>query len=447
MQWINLFIILSILIVLHELGHFLAAKATKTKVEKFYLFFDFLFPFANLLNFSLFKKKKGDTEYGIGWFPLGGYVKIVGMVDESMDKEALKQPPQPWEFRSKNVWQRLLMMIGGILVNVVVGIIAYVISLGAFGEDYVKPQDLKYGMAFDSSAAKLGLQNGDIITAVDGVPVDNAAKVGYMVVVNQAKELTILRDGITKNLTVKEGLVKTIIDQKGSFGLPRIPTVIAEVSPKGNAEQAGLQAGDSLIQIKGTDVRYFNDFSTYLATQKNKAITLVIARGGSIIEKNVTVNQDGKIGIAVNNNILSFFNISHKSYGFFEAIPAGAAKAWTTMVDYLKQIKLIFFSKEVKVKDSLGGFGSFKKIMPSSFDWQPFLDTLALISLILAVANFLPIPGLDGGYILFLLWEMITGKKVSDKFLEYANLVGLVLLFTLMIFANGLDVWRYFGGK
>jgi regulator of sigma E protease len=448
MQWINLFLMLSILIVLHELGHYLAARVTGTRVEKFYLFFDFLFPFSTLLPFSLFKKKKGDTEYGIGWFPLGGYVKIAGMVDESMDKEAMKKPPQPWEYRTKNVWQRFLMMFGGIFMNLLVGFLIYSFILCKYGEKYYPPEKLTNGLAFDSVAKSTGLRDGDIILKVDTERVESFDKVPGMIILNNAKTLSIRRNGKDTVINVVEGTISALAKGgKTDFCEPMMPVIVKEVSKGSEAERIKLSVGDQIISADSIPVTSFGGLHNYLDQHKGMKVMIAYTHGTDTMQSAVKVSGDSRIGFIREIDIDKFFPPVIHPYTFLESIPAGFNKAVSTIGKYFSSIKLLFTSKEIKVKDSLGGFGSFAKIMPTTFNLEDFLGTMALISLILAVANFLPIPGLDGGYILFLLYEMVTRRKVSDKFLEYANMFGLVILLALMLFANGLDIWRKFHGQ
>lgn len=443
---LQLFVALSLLIILHEFGHFFFAKLFKTRVEKFYLFFDFLFPFGNVLPFSLFKKTKGDTTYGIGWFPLGGYVKIAGMVDESMDKEQLAKPPEPWEYRSKKPWQRLLIMLGGIIVNVLVAIIIYTGVMAYWGESYLPAANAKYGVAADSTAQTIGFQNGDKIIAVDGRAVENFKDITKDIIFNGAKSVTVERKGQVSDIVIDYTVVGKILkSKKAGFITPRFPFVIAEVIPGSEAEKMGFKKGDSIIGFNDAVLNYHDEFITQmkaLAIGAELKITVVGADKQVRMLKGL-VPETKKIGIGPKfyDEYLEFKTIK---YGFFPAIARGVSYTGEQFSFYVAQFKLLFTSKDVKLNENLGGIASFAKIFPSEFNWQEFWMLTAFISIILAFMNLLPIPGLDGGYVIFLLWEMITRRKVNDKVMEYATTAGLVLLLALMLYANGLDIFRAF---
>ncbi len=430
----QLILSLSILIILHELGHFIPAKLFKTKVDKFYLFFD---PW-----FSLFKIKKGETEYGIGWLPLGGYVKIAGMIDESMDKEQMKLPPQPWEFRSKPAWQRLIIMIGGVTVNLLLGMFIYSMVLFAYGEEYLSSKNMKYGIACDSIAVEAGLKDGDKILAVDGVETDNFSKIASNIVINDAKELKIERDGNISTIELPKGTVKKLIEKQGEFIAPRFPFVIGDFAKNSEGEKAGLKVGDKLLAINDIPTPYFSDFKKTLQNFKNKEIDVKVLRNNSEISIKTKVPAEGRLGISP-ADLEKFLVISKKKYTFFESIPAGSAKAFTVMYDYIKQFKLIFNS-EVKGYESLGGFITFGKVFSPEWDWFKFWNITAFFSIVLAFMNILPIPALDGGHVIFLLYEIITKRKPNEKAMEYAQTAGMILLFSLLIFANGNDIFRLF---
>jgi regulator of sigma E protease len=399
----QLILSLSILIILHELGHFIPARLFKTKVEKFYLFFDW--------KFSLWKTKKGETEYGIGWIPLGGYVKIAGMIDESMDKEQMKLPPQPWEFRSKPAWQRLIIMIGGVTVNVILAIIIYIGILFYYGEEILPTANLTYGVSCDSLALEMGLRNGDKILSVDGKEVDNFKKVSMEIIMNEARTVQVMRDGKTENIVVPAGFIAKL-------------------------------KGDQLIGINDLSITYFDEFRAEIQKRKNESVEIKVMRNKQEMSIPVKVNEQGFIGV-VPKSFDQFLKIEEKKYSFFEAIPAGASKAFTTVSDYLGQFKLIFNS-EVQGYKHLGGFITFGKVFAPEWDWMRFWNLTAFFSVALAVMNLLPIPALDGGHVLFLLIEMITGKKLPEKFLEYAQTAGMILLLSLLLYANGNDIFRLF---
>jgi regulator of sigma E protease len=445
-QALQLLAALSLLIILHEFGHFFFARLFKTRVEKFYLFFDFLFPFPNLLNFSLFKKKKGDTEYGLGWFPLGGYVKISGMVDESMDKEAMNQPPQPWEYRSKKAWQRLLIMLGGIIMNVLTAMFIYAIVFGKWGEEYLPVENAKYGIMVDSVGESMGLKNGDRILAVNGKKVKQFRRIGYEIIFSERGTLQVERDGVPMEVQIPEGTVRHISKtQKARFIMPRVPIVVEDVAKKTEAERMGLKAGDSVIAMNGQPVQFYDEFEKIKKASAGKPIALTVMRKGQPVELNGVVPENKMLGF---HNILDpsrYFELKTITYGPVAAIGKGFSYTFEQVGEYWRQLRLIFTSKEIKASESLGGFVSFGKMFSPVFDWQDFLLLTAFVSIILAVMNLLPIPGLDGGYVIFLLFELLTGRKVSDKVMERATTVGLVLLLGLMLYANGLDIFRLFG--
>lgn len=441
---LQLFAALSILILLHEFGHYFFAKLFKTRVEKFYLFFDFLFPFSGVLNFSLFKKKKGDTEYGIGWFPLGGYVKIAGMVDESMDKEQMAQPPQPWEYRSKKAWQKLFIMLGGIIMNVLTAMFVYALIVGIWGEEYLPTQNLKYGIAVDSLAQSIGLQNGDMVTSVNNKPVERFNKVPLAIIFDEAKTIQISRNGQPAEIKIPEGTIRKMLKrEKGSFMQVRVPAYIDSLSEDTRAYKLGLREGDSIIAVNDKPVIFFDEFDREKKAHFGQPMTITAMRNGQPQTFTTVVPKDSALGIPPADPE-RYMKIVRINYSFFGAIGRGVTFTFEQFGNYWKQFKLIFTSKEVKVNESLGGIASFGKIFPAQFDWQEFLNLMAFVSIILAFMNLLPVPGLDGGYVIFLLYELVTGRKVSDKVMERATTVGLVLLLALMIYANGLDIFRIF---
>ena len=442
---LQLFVALSLLIELHEFGHYFFARLFKTRVEKFYLFFDFLFPFSGLLNFSLFKKTKGDTEYGIGWFPLGGYVKIAGMVDESMDKEQMALPPQPWEYRSKKPYQRLFIMLGGIIVNVLLAIVIYIAVFSIYGEEYLPAQAAKYGIAVDSSAKVMGLRNGDMIKAIDGVPVTRFERIVSAIVLDEAKVIQVERDGQNVNVPVTEGTVHSIVTgTKGSFITPRMPIVVDDVTKGTQAFTMGLKKGDSVIAMNGIPTPFYDQYDSIKRTIAGQPVTLTVIRNNQPMELKGTMPADKILGFYRVMDVDRFFALEQIKYGPIQAIGKGVTYTYDQFGNYIRQFKLMFTSKEIKTSESLGGIISFGKIFPAEFDMQRFLMLTAFVSIILAFMNLLPIPGLDGGYVIFLLWEMITGKQVSEKVMERATTVGLILLLTLMVYANGLDIFRLF---
>jgi regulator of sigma E protease len=440
-QWAQLFFALSALILLHEFGHFFFAKLFKTKVEKFYLFFDFLFPFSGVLNFSLFKWTKGDTQYGIGWFPLGGYVKIAGMVDESMDKEALSKPPEPWEYRSKPAWQRLFIMLGGIIMNVLVAMFVYMLVFGIWGEQYLPTENAKWGIMTDSLGQSVGLRNGDKVLSVAGKPVDRFNHIMTDIILGQATTMQVSRDGQPVDINIPSGTIRKILKGDKELVAARVPTVVAEISPNSEASKMKLQKDDSIVAINGQPVYYFDEFRNRLMSMKGQPLRLSVMRGNQLAVLDGSVSKEGKLGFARYGED-RFLEMKHIRYNPIQAVGKGFTYTWEQFGNYLAQFKMIFTSKEVKASESLGGIGTFAKIFPTTFDWHDFLMLVAFVSIVLAFMNLLPIPGLDGGYVIFLLYELISRRKVSDKVMEVATTVGLVLLLGLMVYANGLDVFR-----
>lgn len=427
----------SILVVLHEMGHFLPAKWFGCRVDKFYLFFN---PW-----FSLVKKKIGETEYGLGWIPLGGYVKISGMIDESMDKEQMKLPPQPWEFRSKPAWQRLIIMLGGVTVNVILALIIFIMITWVWGDEYLPPQNVKYGIAADSLAVSMGLKDGDVIYKVGNENVKDELRVTPQILTSDANNITVLRDGQQLQLQVPGTMVKSLSKTKGAdFISIRFPSIVDAFSKGSNAEKAGIKKGDRLIGVDSVSTPYFQDFQKEVRKRKNENVTVVALRGKDTVRTNVKVNEEGMIGIAPLADIKKLgFQSETKKYTFLESVPAGFSRCWKTLSNYMTGVKQIFTGR-VAAKDSLGSVISIGNIFPSIWDWESFWTLTAVFSIILAFMNVLPIPGLDGGHALFTVYEMITGRKPSDKFMEYAQMVGMVLLLGLMLYAFGLDIWRLF---
>jgi regulator of sigma E protease len=426
---------LSILVVIHEFGHFTFAKIFKTRVEKFYLFFD---PW-----FSLFKYKKGETEYGIGWLPLGGYVKISGMIDESMDKEQMKLPPQPFEFRSKSSWQRLLIMTGGVVFNFISALVIYILVLFAWGETYLPTSNAKYGIVTDSVGYAIGLRNGDKIITVDNQHIENFLDITSDIVLNNRKTIQVEREGIALNIDIPKEYVPKMLKGKGQVE-PRIPFgpyIIKSFGKKSPAKAAGVLANDEIIGLDDKKFTYYDEFQKYISDNKGHPIKLNLSRKGENLSIAVTPDSTGVLGIVRSVSLDQIFELKTLKYGFFQSFPAGIDKGFKTISDYLKQFKLIF-SKHTKGYESLGGFITIGSIFPGVWDWQRFWNLTAFLSIILAVMNILPIPALDGGHVLFLLFEVITGKKPSDKFLEYAQIAGMILLLALLLYANGNDVLR-----
>lgn len=435
----QLILSLSILVVLHEFGHFLPAKLFGTRVEKFYLFFD---PW-----FSVVKKKVGDTEYGIGWLPLGGYVKIAGMIDESMDKEQMKQPPKPDEFRSKPAWQRLIIMLGGVTVNFILGFFIFGMILWTWGEEYLSVEDAKDGIAVEQLGEKLGFQNGDKVLSVGDVTLEefNDRVVFKEVVLHNAQTAEVLRDGEKVAITFPDSASNWLSDSKNAqlpLYQPRVPYKIYEVVKGSPADKAGLESGDKVVEVNGKKVEYFDQFSAIVDREPEKQLDLIVERDGQQLHKELTTDEQGLVG-TYNYGFDHFYDISTREYTLGSALPAGVKKGYNFLADQFKAFNQMF-KGNIKAQDSLGGFVTITKLFPQKWDWKAFWTVTAILSLILAIMNLLPIPALDGGHVMFLLWEVVTGRKPSDKFMEYSTLVGFIIILGLLLYANGLDIWRIF---
>jgi len=430
---------LSLLIILHELGHFIPARWFKTRVEKFYLFFD---PY-----FSLFKKKIGDTEYGIGWLPLGGYVKISGMVDESMDMEQLKQEPQPWEFRSKPAWQRLIIMLGGVTVNFILGFVILSGILMYWGDTYIPADALTQGIKVDSIGGTLGLKDGDKIKSISGVPFTEFELKPLVtnLVLKDNPNIVVDRAGQLITLTPSPEAISFLSSHKMKdldIIAPRIENIVGAVVAGRPAEKGGLLAGDKILSLNGMPAAYYQDFVALIKGLPSQEIELKVLRAADTIALKVTTDENAKIGFSI-PSLEKMFKVEYRKYSFFEAIPAGINKGLDFLGLQISSFGQMFKGK-IKASDSLGGFASITKMFPTEWIWQEFWRITAILSLILGFMNLLPIPALDGGHVMFLLWEVITGRKVSDKFLEVATTIGFVLLLALLIYANGLDIFRAF---
>jgi len=434
---------LSLLIILHELGHFIPAKLFKTRVEKFYLFFD--------VKYSLLKKKIGETEYGIGWLPLGGYVKISGMIDESMDKEQMALPPQPWEFRSKPAWQRLIIMLGGVTVNFILAFIIYIGMAFAYGDTYVANSDLKDGVFIENpTMLKAGFKTGDKLVSIDGKKVENYDNSLNMNII-MAKQVLVERNGQQQTINIPNDFVDQLSkNEKGLLVGIRVPFAVAKVSDE--SPNQNLKPKDLILSLNGEKVKYFDEAKTILSNNKGKTIPAVVLRDLKETPITVKVSAEGTLGVIAGGldmkslERLGYYKISTKNYSFFESIPVGLEKGKDQLVGYGKQLKMIF-NPETKAYKQVGGFAAIFNIFPTSWSWETFWSITALLSIMLGVMNLLPIPALDGGHVMFLLYEIISGRKPSDKFLENAQMVGFVLLITLLLFANGNDIYKAIVGK
>ncbi|WP_190810649.1 RIP metalloprotease RseP [Flagellimonas sp. S3867] len=440
---IQFFLSLSLLIVLHELGHFIPAKIFKTRVEKFYLFFD--------VKYSLFKKKIGETVYGIGWLPLGGYVKISGMIDESMDTEAMKEEPKPWEFRSKPAWQRLIIMLGGVTVNFILAVIIYIGMAYSYGDQYIPMDSLRDGVWVTEKEIgdKVGIQTGDKIVAVDGEKLKTFNSV-FIELIN-GNTITIDRGGEQIEKEIPVDFISTLLEdeEKVRFLSLRAPFVVNKVSKGSHNAATGFEAKDEFLTINGSEAVYRDQVITLLEENKGRDINVRVKReDGSLADLVAKVDDEAKLGIEIGGFTMEdlenrgLFRIQTQKYTFLEAIPAGIDKGVTTLSSYVKQLKKIFNPSTGAYK-GVGGFAAIGSMFPDTWDWTAFWSTTALISIILAFMNILPIPALDGGHVMFLLYEMVTGKKPSDKFLEYAQMVGFFLLIALLLFANGNDLYKW----
>lgn len=446
----QLLLSLSILVVLHELGHFIPAKLFKTRVEKFYLFFN---PY-----FSLVKKKIGETTYGIGWLPLGGYVKISGMIDESMDKDQMSKPPEPWEFRAKPAWQRLIIMVGGVTVNLLLGALIYMMVLFVWGKEYLPTENMKYGVHCDSLMLANGFQDGDKILRVGGEVPKTLGDVSKSILIHESREIEVERNGQQKMITLKDEVVNVILEQKiRTLFAERVPFKVAQFLPGSEAEKAGVQPGDYVIGVNDTIVPFFYDISRYLKNFAGDSVNLVVVRGEdqfslseyrdlntalnpesrrSVKVLRSKVSDEGMIG-AYQEDTRKLLEYERIDYTLLEAIPAGWNHGIQTLSDYVMSLKLLFSPSGAK---QIGGFGTIGSLFGEVWHWQRFWEMTAFISIMLAFMNILPIPALDGGHVMFLLYEMATGRKPGDKFMEYAQIFGMLLLLTLVVLANGNDI-------
>ena len=430
----QLLLSLSILVILHELGHYIPAKLFKTRVEKFYLFFD---PW-----FSIFKKKVGDTEYGVGWLPLGGYVKISGMIDESMDKEQMKKPPQPWEFRSKPAWQRLIIMLGGVSVNVILAFVIYSFSLVIWGEKYLPSEKATYGIHCDSLALAAGFQDGDIIYSIDGSKVERFARENgslhsemiQKLILDDAKIITVLRNGKQLNVPFTEEVKNAVLAKTPLFS-PNIPFVIGGFSEGSVIEKAGAKVGDRIIKINDQPMGFAGDVIAYTPSLKGDSAKVVVDRSGQEYLFHVFL-EEGIMGVQL-QPFSKLYDLESEQYNALSVLPAALKKTQSEISNYLKQFRLIKKSPE-----SVGGFISIGSIFPPVWDWQRFWSLTAFLSIMLAVLNLLPIPALDGGHVMFLLYEVFTRRKPNEKVMEYAQTLGVILLLGLVLYANGNDIFK-----
>jgi regulator of sigma E protease len=428
---LQLILSLSILVIIHEFGHFLFARLFKIRVEKFYLFFD---PWFALFRF---RPKGSETEYGVGWLPLGGYVKIAGMIDESMDKEQLALPAQPWEFRAKPAWQRLLVMVAGVLFNLLLAFFIYSMVLFAWNDTYLPLRNVTQGMEYSQAAKNAGFQDGDILLRADDKELERFG-VRTLLDIADAETVTVLRNGEEVVLTIPEGLMQSLLTDKEGFAAYRVPAVVYQTIEGSAAHSAGLQQGDSITAVNGIATPAFNDLRAALERHRNSEVTLDFYRDGVLQSTTVAVDSAGTLGFYA-MSAPQIYRTETLHYGFFESFPAGIRMGVQTLKDYVAQFKYVFTKEGAS---SLGGFGAIGSLFPAQWNWQAFWMMTAFLSVILAFMNILPIPALDGGHVMFLVYEVITRRKPNEKFMEYAQIAGMILLFALVLYANGMDLIR-----
>ena len=431
----QLILSLAILVVLHELGHFIPAKLFKTRVEKFYLFFD--------VKFSLFKKKIGETVYGIGWLPLGGYVKISGMIDESFDKEQMSKPPQPWEFRSKPAWQRLIIMLGGVTVNLILGFALYMMILFVWGKDIVPQENMPNGLDPSPVAKEIGFEQGDKVVDVDGKPLENVLEINRNLLLRPIEYVTVTRiDGTIEQISIPQDFGDKMF-KNGEYNPlnPLISATVDSVSLESPASKAGLMAGDIIIKMNSDNINTWQEFSNWMDNNNDNIINISLQRNEGVFKTTIQRDPDGTVGVWKLN---SGINPVHRDLSLSQSIVEGFDYGYWTLYDYVSQFQFVFTKQGAS---QLGGFGTIGNLFPAKWDWKNFWSTTALISIILAFMNILPIPALDGGHVMFLCYEMITGRKPSDKFLEYAQVIGFFLLIALVLYANGNDLFRWISGS
>lgn len=428
---LQLILSLSILVVIHEFGHFIFARMFKIRVEKFYLFFD---PWFALFRY---KPKNSHTEYGVGWLPLGGYVKISGMIDESMDKEQMSQPAQPWEFRSKPAWQRLVVMVAGVLFNLLLAFFIYSMVLFTWNDTYLPLKNVTQGMEFSQAAKNAGFRDGDILLRADDKELERFG-VRTLLEVADAETVTVLRNGQEVVLTIQEGLMQNLLTDKEGFATYRVPAVVYQTMEGSAADKAGLMQGDSIVGVNGVPTPLFADLRTALDTNRNREVMLSYYRSGTLQTTAVQVDSAGTLGFYAMTAPQIYQTVT-RTYGFFESFPAGINMGIQTLKDYVAQFRYVFTKEGAS---SLGGFGAIGNLFPPQWNWQAFWMMTAFLSVILAFMNILPIPALDGGHVMFLLYEVIVRRKPNEKLMEYAQTAGMILLLALVLYANGMDVVR-----
>lgn len=430
----QLLLSLSILVVLHELGHFIPAKLFKTRVEKFYLFFD--------VKFSLFKKKIGDTVYGIGWLPLGGYVKISGMIDESMDTEQMALPPQPWEFRSKPAWQRLIIMLGGVTVNFILAFFLFIMMLFVWGTNYITKEDIKYGYGIAKTLETYGFQQGDKIISVNGKPFEELTiDINKYIMFRDVENIKVEHpDGTVADIQLPEDIGQKLFEAGDIPAItPRYPFQLDSIVENSPADKAGLKANDKIVAVNGHPIEYYSDLTYQIKNNTENALNVEVERDNEIKNLSITQGEDKTIGVVSTVTDLDYIKVKNRDYSFSESITGGISKGYWEVKDYLAQFKYIFTKKGAS---QIGGFAAIGNMFPAQWNWQAFWYLTAFLSIMLAVLNLLPIPALDGGHVMFLLYEMVSGRKPGDKFMEYAQMVGFFILIALVLFANGNDIFK-----
>ncbi len=465
MKWLALILSLSLLVMTHELGHLGFAKLFHTRVRRFYIFFNWKFSifkakkFGGKWHFLFFNSKTPDswdeanlapedqnnTLWGIGWIPLGGYCDIAGMIDETKDENDLASEPQPWEYRTKPAWQRLCIISGGVLVNFISALLIFTCIFSHWGQDELPLRNAKLGYDYHQVLLDEGFHNGDIIYAIDGQEQYDYTKAGMSLLLDNPRTVTVMRGDSLVDLTMSGTLMEKVNKQRvKGIMTPRMPFVVKDFTAGSTAEKAGMMAGDSVVSINGKQMASFSEITPALSAMAGQDVVIGFYRHGVLDSLTVPVNSSGKLGIMLDTDIAHLFKVNHIEYNFLQAIPAGISHGWTTMVEYVSSLKVLFSPGGVQ---SLGGFGTMSSIFPDHWDWHSFWNITAFLALILAFMNIIPIPGLDGGHIVFTLWEIVTRKKPSDKFLSTAQNVGMILLIALMVIANGNDLWRWISGK
>ncbi|MDR1728563.1 MAG: RIP metalloprotease RseP [Acidobacteriota bacterium] len=426
---------LSILVLVHEFGHFVFARLFKVRVDKFYLFFD---PWFSLFKF---KPKGGETEYGVGWLPLGGYCKISGMIDESMDKEQLAQAPQPWEFRSKPAWMRLLILVAGVLLNFLSALLIFSMILFKWGDSYLPLRNMQMGLKYSDTFKDAGFKDGDIILDADGKDLERLNS-GAIRAVIEAKTVTVMRDGAPFAIDMPKGMMQRMLAGKQAFPSPRFPMIVQKLADETvPAARAGLRPGDRIVSIDGVPAPTYDDVTELLGKNKGETVQVGFLRDGAALEAPLAVGADGKMGVYVKSYV-DLYQTVHVTYGFLDSFPAGIRLGWDTLTGYVGDMKYVFTKEGAS---SIGGFGTIASQFPSMWDWRSFWMMTAFLSIILAFMNILPIPALDGGHVLFILYEIVTRRRPSEKFLVYAQIAGMALLLGLMLYANGNDVFKLLG--